>query len=193
MATKCSFFGGGVGIEWHSMTLVASDKMGNDCTAGGANVQCESPDETLQTRCVDNGDGTYELGWRSEIAGTYVMHVLIDGVHVSGSPTSLSMLSTTPEVSCCEISGAGLSRATAGRPSIVRVRLKDKYKNASAPMKDMTFGLAMLPAEQAQPTKAEKKEKRQMGEQPKKVRRDGSRFFRERREPLSEEPRMSPR
>ena len=33
-------FGGVVGKEWHGMTMVASDKMGNACIAGGATVRC---------------------------------------------------------------------------------------------------------------------------------------------------------
>jgi len=144
------------------MTLVAADKMGNHCIEGGANVTCESPDARLNTKCVDNSDGTYLLGWRSEIASTYALHVKIDGIHVIGSPTALTMLSTTPCVACCEISGVGLSRTTAGKPASIRVRLKDKFKNASAPRKEMTFGLAMLPSEVVV-AKPEKKEKRQIG------------------------------
>ena len=157
-----AFFGGGVGLEWYTMTLVAADKMGNHCIEGGANVTCESPDARLNTKCVDNSDGTYLLGWRSEIASTYALHVKIDGIHVIGSPTALTMLSTTPCVACCEISGVGLSRTTAGKPASIRVRLKDKFKNASAPRKEMTFGLAMLPSEVVV-AKPEKKEKRQIG------------------------------
>ena len=157
-----AFFGGGVGLEWYTMTLVAADKMGNHCIEGGANVTCESPDARLNTKCVDNSDGTYLLGWRSETASTYALHVKIDGIHVIGSPTALTMLSTTPCVACCEISGVGLSRTTAGKPASIRVRLKDKFKNASAPRKEMTFGLAMLPSEVVV-AKPDKKEKRQIG------------------------------
>ena len=71
----------------------------------------------------------------------------------------MGMVGAAPEISACEVSGLGLSRAVAGKPSIVRVRLRDKYHNAALPMREMRFGLAMLPTESSK--EAAPKPKRQ--------------------------------
>ena len=161
--------GGTVGKEWHGILMPASDKMGNPCTQGGANVRVEAHGveaEKLKTRCVDHGDGMYMLGWRAEASGVYTMHVTIDGLHVVGSPAQLVMTAAKPEVSACEVTGVGLHNAVAGKQAVVRVRLRDRYLNPAKPLPDMKFGLAMLPAEPAQPekTKKEKKAMRLPGE-----------------------------
>ena len=159
---------GAVGKEWQGIVLTTNDKMGNLCTAGGANVQiapklfqsgggAATAATALETNCVDNDDGTYSLQWRSEVSGTYALHVAIDGAHVVGSPATLVMLSSSPEVASCEVSGAGLSRAIAGKSAVVRVRLRDRYGNKALPSEDMSFGMAMLPAEAAKDSVSSKK------------------------------------
>ena len=60
------------------------------------------------------------------------------------------------------MSGAGLTKAIAGKQAILRVRLRDKYHNAALPAKGMRFGLAMLPMETQQ--QAVSKPKRQLGD-----------------------------
>ena len=116
--------------------------------------------EKLKTRCVDHGDGMYMLGWRAEASGVYTMHVTIDGLHVVGSPAQLVMTAAKPEVSACEVTGVGLHNDVAGKQAVVRVRLRDRYLNPAKPLPDMKFGLAMLPAEPAQPE--DQKEKKAM-------------------------------
>lgn len=98
---------------------------------------------TLETRCVDHGDGTYMLGWRAEVSGHYMMHITIGGQHVVGSPCPIIMLGAEPEIAACEVSGAGLTKAVAGRPAVVRVRLRDKFHNAALAAGHMKFGLSM--------------------------------------------------
>ena len=131
--------GGVVGKEWHSLTLTAADKMGNNCVSGGAPMRATSltAGRELQTSTIDNQDGTYTLQWRSEQSGTYNMHVTIDGAHVIGSPCPLIMLAARPEVSQSYVYGDGLYEATAGKPSLIHVRCKDKYGNAALPSKEV--------------------------------------------------------
>ena len=45
------------------------------------------------------------------------MNVTIDGAHVLGSPCPLVMMGANPEISACEVSGIGLSKAIAGKRS----------------------------------------------------------------------------
>ena len=78
---------------------IAEARSGEDKSASGPSKSSNSKDKPppgLETRCVDNGDGTYTLGWRAEVSGHYQMHVKIDGAHVLGSPAHLTMLGASP-------------------------------------------------------------------------------------------------
>ena len=85
--------------------LITSDKMGNRCVSGGAAMTCgfldvtnagldgaeELMDDvtTRNSKCTDNGDGTYLCKWVSETAAELYVYVKLDGLHVLGSPNVL--------------------------------------------------------------------------------------------------------
>ena len=88
------------------ISIAARDKMGNLCTSGGANMTCgflEAPSTTAVAvddasgrtqqsnlaTCSDTGDGTYLVAWTVYAAGTFLVFVKIDGLHVLGSPTRM--------------------------------------------------------------------------------------------------------
>jgi hypothetical protein len=133
-------------------TLRVSDKMGNRCMAGGAPIVVSTDSNDAQSNCIDNGDGSYSLHWKSTRAGTYKTHVKIDGVHVIGSPTTMKMFAGSPDVPRCEIDGKGLKTALAGQAAIVSIACKDQFANklsgSSLQGQQLFFGLALLPAEQ---------------------------------------------
>ena len=45
----------------------------------------------VECQVEDRGDGSYELLWLSKTAGKFPIEVLIDGVHIGGSPTELTV------------------------------------------------------------------------------------------------------
>jgi hypothetical protein len=141
-----------------SVRFVTCDRMGNRCIEGGAPVNVDAKTDMLKTSYVDNKDGTYNIQWIGEVSGTYAIHITIDGLHVTGSPTELKLLPAKPEVRMCEVSGGGLKAAVAGTPVIVNVRCKDRFSNPTLPGSSLSFGLAIaLPA--AAPEKDEKSKK----------------------------------
>lgn len=149
----------GVVGEMGSVRFVTCDRMGNLCIVGEAPVRVDAKTEKLKTSYVDNGDGSYDIQWLGEVSGKYDMHITIDGLHVSGSPTELSLLPAKPEVPKCEVSGGGLKAAVAGDPVIVSVRCKDRFSNPTLPGSSLSFGLAIAPPA-AVPEKEEKKSKK---------------------------------
>ena len=138
-----------------SVRFVTCDRMGNRCIEGGAPVNVDAKTDMLKMSYVDNKDGTYDIQWIGEVSGTYAIHITIDGLHVTGSPTELKLLPAKPEVRMCEVSG-GLKAAVAGTPVVVNVRCKDRFSNPTLPGSSLSFGLAIaLPA--AAPEKDEKR------------------------------------
>ena len=101
--------------EMGSVRIVTCDRMGNLCIVGGAPVRVDAKTSILQTSTVDNGDGSYELQWHGEVSGKYDLHVTIDGINVTGSPTELALLPAKPEVPKCEVGGGGLAKAVRSR------------------------------------------------------------------------------
>ena len=146
--------------ETGSVRIVTCDRMGNLCIVGGAPVQVDAKTSVLQTSTHDNGDGSYELRWQGEVSGKYGLHVTIDGINVSGSPTELSLLPAKPEVPKCEVSGGGLSQAVAGDPVVVKVLCKDRFSNPTLPGSSLSFGLAIGDVRAAVTEKHEKKDKK---------------------------------
>ena len=71
----------------------------------------------------DRGDGTYELQWKCDTAGTYPIDVLMSGAHVSGSPIQLITHPAKPAVEKMEASGSGRSMAIAGIKAKLNVRV----------------------------------------------------------------------
>ena len=93
------------------------------------------------------------------MSGKYDVHVTIDGLHVNGSPTELTLLPATPEVPKSELSGNGLKSAVAGDPVIVSVQCKDRFSNPTLPGSSLSFGLALAPPTTL-PEKSDKKDKK---------------------------------
>ena len=130
-----------------SCTLAVSDRMGNRCVSGGANIVVDVNSPDAQSQCTDLENGSYKLEWKSTRSGTYKTQVKIDGVHVIGSPTTVKMFSGPPEVPKCEISGSGLKTALAGQAAVY-IACKDRFANPlsseSLQGNALSFGLALL-------------------------------------------------
>jgi len=151
---------GGVGMDEDdgcTIRIQTSDRMGNHCTAGGAKVEVALDKHTrsnkqegagesdVQSHVLDHHDGSYTLSWRSEISGTFPVRVTINHIHISGSPTVLTLAATVPDVSQCVASGDGLNEARAGLPAAIQVMCKDKYGNVAQRSQTMLFGLVLVP------------------------------------------------
>ena len=133
-----------------SLTIQAADKMGNFCREGGAALKVTSSSKghsDVQIEVNDHGDGTYRMQFFSEASGVFPINVLMNQVHISGSPTQVTMLAGPPDVSKCTLSGEGLSSAQAGLPASIAIKFKDEFGNDSAIQKldSILFGLALLP------------------------------------------------
>ena len=149
----------GVVGELGCVKFVTRDRMGNLCVVGEAPARVDAKTDKLRTSYVDNSDGSYDMQWLGEVSGKYDVHVTIDGMHVSGSPTELTLLPAKPEVPKCEVSGGGLNKAVAGDPVVVSVRCKDRFSNPTLPGSSLSFGLAIAPPATV-PEKSEKKDKK---------------------------------
>lgn len=158
-----------------TITLQALDNMGNLCTSGGARVTCNvSGSEKRQDRdgrdgarsgardesaadaaglveCValDLEDGTYLLQWTAKCSGLFEAHILIDGLHILGSPTPLRLLADEIDLARTELRGDGLANATAGKATTFDILCHDRFGNATRPGELSRFELAMLAADDA--------------------------------------------
>ena len=159
-----------------SVVIATSDRMGNRCVVGGAPLRVETKSKDLRTSQIDQGDGTYALQWLGEVSGKYEINVTIDNVNVTGSPCALMLLSATPEVAKCEVSGDGLNDAVAGEKVQVMVRCKDRFSNPTTPGTAMSFGLAVAPpgemAMREKEAKKKDKEKDKDGDGEKEKKKD---------------------
>jgi len=124
--------------------LQTSDKMGNVCVNGGADVTvaCEHPD--VESSVVDQQDGTSQLQWRSKMSGTFEASVRVNGEQVVGSPFAVQLASSTPEMLKSTLTGPGLKDAIAGIDARVRIGFYDQYSNTAIPNETFRFGLSML-------------------------------------------------
>lgn len=136
------------------MIVKLCDRMGNRCTSGGAslNVVTTSQRERskvdahlMKTFCLDQQDGSYNLQWQSQRAGTYMVSVTISNVHLVGSPMELKLLAGPPEVDKCVVSGDGITSAQAGRPALVALYCKDAFDNPAGRSSAISFGLVLVP------------------------------------------------
>ena len=129
-----------------SVYVQALDRYANACAEGGAQFTAEVvptggggggmphgvgvggvPSAELKVSVRDAGDGTYEVHWYGEAAGTHRLSVYLRGAHVGGSPTSLRVLSARPEPRACALGGDGLRAAVAGQEALVTLRCRDAY------------------------------------------------------------------
>ena len=123
--------------------LESVDKMGNRCFEGGATVNCTCESEHVTTHCVDQGDGTYALEWRSTTSGTYEVSVHIDGLAIDGAPASMTLVADRPELEKTEISGSGLSKVAAGKAANVSITLMDTHSNIAGRASSASFLFGM--------------------------------------------------
>ena len=115
------------------VVLRTADKMGNECNAGGATVVVTCSNKDVKTSCEDNGDGSYNLAWRSRYCGTSEVSVQIQGVHIKGSPCPLTLRSTQPDLYKTTIDGEGITKAHAGKDAKFNIYFVDGYNNVSTP------------------------------------------------------------
>lgn len=113
--------------------LTTADKMGNRRVTGGETVTCECSAAGVRSEVHDLLDGRYRLQWFSPCTGTFAAHVMINGHAVNNSPCTIRFESTSPEISRTEMSGDGLSRATARQPTSVLMRFHDRHGNPVMP------------------------------------------------------------
>ena len=124
--------------------LRTADKMGNMCIKGGAEVQISCDNDGVETEVSDKGDGSYVLKWRSKYSGSFKTFVTIDKIDCLGSPTTILLTSSTPELSKSELSGNGLKSAVAGDQTSIKIKFVDQYANVAIPPESMRFGMAFL-------------------------------------------------
>lgn len=67
------------------------------------------------------------ITWSGEKAGSYLLDIMIDGVHVRGSPTTLEMLPAEIEVAQCDLKCP--REATAGLPHKLELHCRDLFGN----------------------------------------------------------------
>jgi len=147
---------GGVGMAAGfgcGIAISTADIMGNKCISGGAIVtgDCFNADgsrcDSVQTTVRDNGDGTYYLHWNSTQAGTYNAAIKIYGEQILGTSQQITLKSTTPDMLKSQISGVGLSRATAGADTKFQIKFFDQYGNSALlDGKQNKIGMALLKA-----------------------------------------------
>ena len=115
------------------------------CTYTGC--ACLQGARTLTPSTVANlrHDGSYHVRFASELAGTYAVSIKIGGMPIVGSPTTLSLTASAIDVSKCELSGSGLSEATAGQRATFCVRCRDSFGNMAVVQKgdEVAFGLTL--------------------------------------------------
>ena len=133
--------GSGCGVR-----ITTADVMNNACVNGGSKVtgDCFGTQIEVRSQVEDNGDGSYYLKWNSQRSGTFQVAIKIDDVHVDGSPTTIKLLSTHPELNRSELSGQGLNHAVAGQPAQFHIKFFDTFGNSAAPKDSFTLGLALL-------------------------------------------------
>lgn len=147
---------GGDASSGCSQTLVTSDRVGNKCISGGANVDVVVPNPSgVETDIADQGDGSYVLSWRSKASGTFKARVRIDGEDVIGSPLEVVLSSSTPELRLSELTGAGMKTAVSGEQSSFKIRFVDQFSNVAIPSGAFKFGLAIDKEKQKLPNVAE--------------------------------------
>lgn len=72
-------------IEDFKFNIIARNGSGQPLTSGGENWTVQISDG-VQPRVVDNNNGTYTVSYSLPRPGNYSVSVMLDGVHVRGSP-----------------------------------------------------------------------------------------------------------
>ena len=112
--------------------ISAADCYGNAETAGGDqwSVLLTRPGVPNVIGAVrDSGDGGYVATYNATIAGQWLLHVKTGGVHVEGSPFSLTVRPGPADAPTSIAVGSGKSEAIIGEVATLMVRTKDAYGN----------------------------------------------------------------
>ena len=128
------------------LTVHTRDKMENVCRQGGASVTGSAQrTDLVECQVSDNGDGSYGLHWKSRSSGSFEIHVLIDGVHVSGSPFHMTLSSRHPDMSKTQVTVPDSNGMIAGEETAISLTFLDQFDNVCTPGSDYEFGMALLP------------------------------------------------
>ena len=126
------------------MVLRTKDRVGNVCDRGGSIVTTTtSAGAEMQSTCTDQGDGTYAISWRSKLAGSFEIKILINKANVRNSPFRLDLISTRPELPKTQMGGDGLTSAIAGVPTPIVLHLVDEFGNPARPGPLWQVGVAI--------------------------------------------------
>ena len=102
-SAKCHTTGPGTKVamvgERATATLHAMDQEGRECR-DPAEVTCElvSSDGSSRVRgeVRRNGESKYEISYCPQRRGRHQLHIRVEGMHISGSPSTVAVLTTTP-------------------------------------------------------------------------------------------------
>ena len=72
---------------------------------------------------VDNGDGSYDVTYNLTTRGQWLLHVKTGGVHIAGSPFTVSALPGATDPASSFATGPGLSKVRVRVNVRVRVRV----------------------------------------------------------------------
>ena len=71
--------------------------------------------------------------------------MLIDGVHVSGSPFHMTLSSRHPDMSKTQVTVPDSNGMIAGEETAISLTFLDQFDNVCTPGSDYEFGMALLP------------------------------------------------
>ena len=116
-----------------SCNIATFDQVGNPCIEGGSALTCScDPEDQIQTAVSDHRDGSYTITWDGKCTGTFRVGVMIDGVHLEGSPMQMTLTSATADISRCSAFGPGLTRAVKNEKATIYIRFEDVFGNVSS-------------------------------------------------------------
>ena len=109
---KCHTTGPGTKVamvgERATATLHAMDQKGRECR-DPVEVTCEvvSSDGSSRVRgeVRRNGESKYEISYCPQRRGRHQLHIQVEGTHISGSPSTVAVLTTTPTSTIRGLSG----------------------------------------------------------------------------------------
>lgn len=80
------------------LRLQTRDKMGNECTCGGAAIIAGFVVEEAAATCscTDEGNGFYAIKWKVVAPGEYAVYVKIDGMNILRSPAMIKLTDEPP-------------------------------------------------------------------------------------------------
>lgn len=130
--------------------LPVSDRMGNPCVRGGANVRASASDDNVESAVEDRGDGTYMVEWHSRLSGCFNVSIDIDERPIGGVPFAITFLSGGPELPFTTATGDGLASAVVGTPTTFLLTFRDRFENpARLQRENFLVAMALVPAPQA--------------------------------------------